>query len=91
MTTLKCEECGIGKYRSFRTPYLLRLGKHMMVMPDAPAYICDVCGFRSFDEIFLESIHDLLVDAAENAARPAKRPQPPQPEQPIWYAARRPR
>jgi YgiT-type zinc finger domain-containing protein len=91
VTTLKCEECGIGKYRSFKTPYLLRLGKHMMVLPDAPAYACDVCGFRCFDDVFLESIHAFLLDATESDERPTKHPRPLQPEQPIWFAARRPR
>lgn len=91
MTSLKCEECGVGKYRPIKSAYVMRLGKHMMVMPDAPAYVCDVCGFRCFDDAFLESIHDLLKHTAAEGQRHGKRPQLARPEQPMWMPARRTR
>jgi YgiT-type zinc finger domain-containing protein len=80
MTTIRCEECGIGHYQPQRAPYLLPLGSHMMVIPDAPSYSCDVCGFRSFDEEFLDTLHSLLSEAAAAPERPQRRPQRPQPD-----------
>lgn len=82
MATIRCEDCGIGYYQPLNAPYLLPLGSQMMVIPDAPAYSCDVCGFRTFDEEFLHAIHSLLTQAAAQPPRPKRRTQRPQPELP---------
>ena len=42
VSSIRCEECGIGRCRPVTTPYLMKLGKHMLVMPDSPAYVCDI-------------------------------------------------
>ena len=49
MSTIRCEECGIGRCHPVTTPYLLQIGRHMLVLPDSPAYTCDICGNRFFD------------------------------------------
>ncbi|MEZ4518180.1 MAG: hypothetical protein R3C44_15620 [Chloroflexota bacterium] len=82
MTTIRCEDCGVGYYQPQSAPYLLPLGNRMMVIPDAPAYSCDVCGYRTFDEEFLNAIHNLLAQAAANPAKSKRRAQRPQPELP---------
>lgn len=79
MSTIPCEECGIGRCRSVKTPFLLKLGKHMLVMPDSPAYVCDICGHRFFDDDFLVGVHYLLEQAAA-APRRARRRQVARPE-----------
>ena len=90
MATIRCEDCGIGYYQPQSAPYLLPLGRQMMVIPDAPAYSCDVCGFRAWDEEFLRAIHSLLAQAAAEPARAKRRPQPPQPDPlPLVPPARR--
>lgn len=89
--THTCENCGIGHYRAIRVPYLMPLGKRMMVMPDAPAYRCDVCSFRTFDSHFLASVHLLMKQVTEDPQRNARRRQRLQAEPVLWEPARRTR
>ena len=89
--TIHCDECGIGHCRPISTPYLLKLGKHMMVVPDSPAYVCDICGNRFFDENFLDGVHYLLEQAAADSRRQARRRQVPRPEPAAMPHARRSR
>lgn len=91
MTDQKCQECGIGHYRPINAPYLTRLGKRMLVMPDAPAYVCDVCGYRCFDEVFLISIQHLIRQMVEGPRRRGQRRQRPAGETAVWSEARRSR
>lgn len=91
MTTIPCDECGIGRCRLVTTPYLLFLGKHMMVMPDSPSYVCDICGNRFYDDNFLNGVHYLLKQAAEDSRRRGRRRQAPQPDVPALPPARRSR
>lgn len=69
MAMIRCEDCGIGYYQPLSAPFLLAVGSRMMTIPDAPAYSCDVCGFRTFDEEFLDAIHSLLTQAAAAPGR----------------------
>jgi hypothetical protein len=63
----------------------------MLVMPDSPAYVCDICGYRFFDEEFLNRVHYLLEQAANDSRRRARRRQAP-PREPLAPAhARRSR
>ena len=91
MSSIQCQECGIGRCRLVATPYLLKLGKHMLVMPDAPSYVCDICGNRFYDDGFLDGVHHLLRLAAEDSRRRARRRQPHRAEPPIAPPARRSR
>ncbi len=91
MITIQCEECGIGRCRYVATPYLLKLGKHMLVMPDSPSYVCDICGNRFYDEDFLNSVHHLLRQAAEDSRRRARRRQVPHADRVAQPPARRSR
>lgn len=91
MSSIRCEECGIGRCRPISTPYLLKVGKHMLVMPDSPAYACDICGNRFFDDEFLNGVHYLLEQAAEDSRRRARRRQAPPLESTALPQARRSR
>ena len=46
--------------------------------PDAPAYFCDVCGYRAFDEDFLASMHYLIRQAMDDSQRRKRKRQPVQ-------------
>lgn len=89
--TIQCEECGIGRCRPVSAPYLLKIGKHMLVMPDSPAYVCDICGNRFFDDDFLDGVHYLLEQAAADSRRHARRRQAPRPGPAVLPHARRSR
>jgi hypothetical protein len=47
----------------------------MLVIPDAPAYLCDVCGHKCFNDNFLFSIHYLLRQAMRGTERTAQKRQ----------------
>ena len=91
VSSIRCEECGIGRCRPVTTPYLMKLGKHMLVMPDSPAYVCDICGNRFFDDEFLNGVHYLLEQAAADSRRRARRRQVARPEPAMPTPARRSR
>lgn len=91
VATIHCDECGIGHCQPVTTPYLLKLGVHMLVMPDSPAYVCDICGNRFFDDSFLNGVHYLLEQAAGDPERRARRRQAPRPEPALSPQARRSR
>ena len=80
MSSIQCHECGVGRCRFVSTPFLLQLGKHMLVMPDSPSYVCDICGNRFYDDEFLHGVHYLLKQAAEDSRRRAKRRRAPHTE-----------
>jgi hypothetical protein len=52
----------------------------MLVMPDSPSYVCDICGNRFYDDEFLHGVHYLLKQAAEDSRRRAKRRRAPHTE-----------
>lgn len=91
MSKIRCEACGIGRCREIRAPYLLKVGRHMLVMPDSPAYICDICGHRFFDPFFADNVHNLLMLANDDSKRRARRRQTPRPEPAAPAHARRSR
>lgn len=52
--------------------YLTWLGDELITVPDFPAWVCDVCGFRMYDHRALNRLSLLL---SPNAGRPTTRPQ----------------
>lgn len=67
MSTLICEECRVGRYQQTQTPYVYWAGKQMLVFPNAPAGVCDVCKHTVYDSHFLNSMEYLLDDLTEQA------------------------
>lgn len=55
-----CNQCRIGQLHPISTPYLTKLNGHMMIVPDSPAYHCDMCGQVHYDAQFLENIQELV-------------------------------
>jgi len=55
-----CNRCRIGRLQAITTPYLTKINGHIMVMPDIPAYHCDMCGLVRYDQQFLVNIEKLL-------------------------------
>lgn len=56
----KCPECRIGRYRAVTLPYIRPLGKRMLVLPNAPALRCDMCGEVVFDDQFEWDFEQIL-------------------------------
>ena len=56
----QCSRCRIGHLHAIKTPYLISVHDHMMVVPDSPAYHCDMCSQIKYDEQFLQNIQALI-------------------------------
>jgi hypothetical protein len=56
----QCNHCRIGRLHAIKTPYLSEVHGHIMVVPDSPAFHCDMCSQITYDEAFLKSIQDLI-------------------------------
>lgn len=65
---MNCEKCHVGHYRQVSAPYLRWFGSQIMVIPDSPAYACDLCDDLVYDINFvnkLESLIEQLVDEVQ--------------------------
>jgi YgiT-type zinc finger domain-containing protein len=78
-THYTCNQCHAGMMRSRYVTYITRLGNELITVQNFPAYICDVCGRREYDE---QSIHWLNTMLDPNAGKPTqtKRRTPPLPQ-----------
>ncbi len=64
-----CEECRVGRYQAATVPYMHWLGKQMLMFPDAPAFVCDVCKDVRYDTRFLNSMDYVLARLAHSSVR----------------------
>jgi YgiT-type zinc finger domain-containing protein len=78
-TPQQCYKCQGGRKR-FRTVTLMTwLGDDLVTVPDFPAWICDLCGHRTYDEHALAELSLLLNPDAGTPVhsgfpRPGKKP-----------------
>ena len=66
----QCTECQAGMMRLHFITYFTWLGEELITAPNFPAWICDVCGRREYDE---KSISWLTMLLNPNAGRPTGR------------------
>ncbi len=60
MSRVKCGECQVGRRQPVALTYMRNLGPHMVVLPNAPADKCDMCGNVNFDPGFLLAMQTML-------------------------------
>lgn len=66
----QCDECQAGMMRLRFITYFTWLGEELITVPNFPAWICDVCGRREYDE---KSISWLTMLLNPNAGKPTGR------------------
>jgi len=80
-----CSECAAGVMHLRHITYFTWLGEELITVPHFPAWICDVCGRREYDEGAISWLTMLLSPDAGKPTRrlkqtrnlrPAKRPHP---------------
>jgi YgiT-type zinc finger domain-containing protein len=75
-----CNECHAGILKPHRLTYFTWLGNELITVPQFPAWICDVCGRREYDEKAITWLN-MILDP--NAGRPTanhhRTPPPPRP------------
>lgn len=65
-----CSECQAGVMRLRFITYFTWLDEELITVPNFPAWICDVCGRREYDE---KSISWLTMLLNPNAGKPTTR------------------
>ena len=74
-----CNECASGLMRLRFITYFTWLNEELVTVPNFPAWICDVCGRREYDE---KAISWLTMLLNPNAGRPTARKRVPPLERP---------
>ena len=75
---IPCHECHAGIMRPRLLTYFTWLGNELITVPHFPAWICDVCGKRDYDEKAIMWLNMILDPNAGNPTR-NKRHTPPHP------------
>lgn len=70
-----CRECQVGHFNLNAVSYFTWLGEELVVIPDFPAWVCDVCGLRVYDDYALTQLNFLLNPSAGKPI-PQARPRP---------------
>lgn len=81
----QCNECQAGMMQVSYITYFTWLGEELITVPNFPAWICDVCGRRDYDE---RAISWLIMLLSPNAGRPTSKVRRPVPLSPKSDASR---
>jgi YgiT-type zinc finger domain-containing protein len=71
--TSPCSECAAGVMHLRHITYFTWLGEELITVPNFPAWICDMCGRREYDE---RAIAWLTMLLNPNAGKPTRRAKP---------------
>ena len=69
---ITCPECHVGRLKRRYVAYLTWIGRGYVTVPDFPAWVCDICGFREYDTRAVRRLN-LLLDPAMQKARNQRR------------------
>ena len=72
-----CNECQAGMMRLNYITYFTWLGEELITVPNFPAWICDMCGKREYDERAISWLTMLLSPNAGESTRRIKRTRKP--------------
>jgi YgiT-type zinc finger domain-containing protein len=75
-----CTECAAGLMVPRQITYFTWLGEELVIVPDFPAWICDMCGRREYDE---KSISWLKMLLSPNAGKPTRKKKSPPHSRPL--------
>ena len=72
-----CRECHVGLMHARRLTYFTWLGNELITVPHFPAWLCDVCGRREYDEKAVLWLNMMLDPNAGRPTRQQRRSAPP--------------
>ena len=72
-SSFPCTECSAGVMHLRLITYFTWLGEELITVPNFPAWICDMCGRREFDERAISWLTMLLNPNAGKPTRQVKR------------------
>ena len=77
-----CPECNAGVMHLRLITYFTWLGEELITVPNFPAWICDMCGKREYDERAISWLAMLLDPNAGKPTRRVKRTPRPRTRKP---------
>lgn len=77
---IPCRECSAGQMRMQKVTYYTWLMDELITVADFPAWVCDVCGRREYDQ---QSINQLTLILSPNAGQSTKRRRTVRKRQPM--------
>lgn len=86
---MSCEYCHIGHYELTFSSYIHWYKGKIMVIPNAPAYSCDICGHMEYDENFLQKLNHLLNRFSEEGRNSSSTYRQPAVYEPAFMQAAR--
>ncbi len=79
--TITCPDCHAGKMTIKYITYFTWLGNELVTVPEFPAWVCDLCGRRDYDNRAVSWLNTLLNSSTGKGKR-RQYPRPPRAEQP---------
>jgi YgiT-type zinc finger domain-containing protein len=77
---VQCNECQAGMLQVRYITYFTWLGEELITVQNFPAWICDVCGRREYDERAISWLAMLLSPTAGKPTSKNRRPLPTHPK-----------
>jgi YgiT-type zinc finger domain-containing protein len=77
--SVPCKECPAGVLHPRLITYFTWMGQELITVPNFPAWICDMCGRREYDEQAISWLTMLLDPNAGKPTRPPRRAPQPRP------------
>ncbi len=65
---LPCPECQAGRLHRTNVTYMTYIGAELVSVPNFPAWVCDICGRREYDN---QALNQLSLLLSPNAGRSA--------------------
>jgi len=78
-----CPSCHAGHISLTHVAYFTWLSGELITVPDFPAWICDMCGLREYDQRALSWLNIILNPDTGRKKPPSLSQVPPQPRQAI--------
>jgi len=75
-----CKECQAGILHVRYVTYFTWLNEELVSVPNFPAWVCDVCGRREYDQRAIDWLTALLNPETGKPAHPFRRIRPPMDE-----------
>ena len=79
--TYPCRECQAGIIRLRHVTYFTWLKNELITVPNFPAWVCDVCGKREYDQRAISWLTMLLNPNTGHPAKPQQKAASPQTQQ----------
>ena len=78
--SVPCIECHAGMMHPRLVTYFTWMNNELITAPNFPAWICDVCGRREYDQQAVSWLTMLLDPNAGKPIRQPRKPHPPRPQ-----------